>query len=499
MPNIENDDGLNKQLSVETDRFQLFLWLWFGALFSEKLGRLMIISDAGWPTSLSLISTAASFVVLWSLCNRTSVTIIIGVTIAQALVYARIPADVTPLRAAVFPFLEHWYLATAGNLILLTSIIYAGLHNGFRGITLEPIARFAAGGLRIIFCVFLMAAGFSKVNSSFFTPHTSCVTRILEMLHAFYVVIPNILLLQKYLPYLVVFVELICPVLLLVPRLRRPALLCIFAFLFGLGILPPINSLYEFAGLFLAIGVLFIPAETVYAVVFAADGFVQRTLVRLAISPQGLRNHCRFFLMIIFIGLLFVGDLKNLLFLNFFIVQIFWCGAFLLLSYLVLISYKIVPKPREQNTQLFCQNIPWPSLMLCILIALSEGITFLGVQHRPAFKMASGLSVSRAYSNHLLISHLPDLGFNALAKIISSDDPFIPRGAIFTWMPLRTYLEANPKKHIILNLEGQRLQTPLPPSLFTSWNEWIGMPTIIPTAVDTSGPIACTMPYYHAD
>lgn len=449
----------------ETSRFQLFLWFWLGAFFLERIGRFSPLTLETLPSLRGFVNWLSFALIIASLLKR-STRATLSATIISQFFYHLYKVDET--RGF---FLEHWLLACLGNAILLCAIIYSLFKKDLSD-PISYIGERSIGALRLLTVVSLTIAGISKLNTSFFSLEHSCASSAYDIMMGYYTFLPNYIWVKKAFPYLATFTELICPTLLLFRSTRYVALILIGGLMFNLGILPPFNSLYDFAGLYIALLILFIPSYE-----FSTPRWVKPLL------PIGVLGG---------VVILFTySDPANDIMQRFYLTQVFWWGAFL---YFVTLIIRGLCSREQTSDALQGGSLLGSTILAYSIVALfiiKESFTYMGVQHIPAFRMASGLSLSRIHSNHFIVTSLPDLGFNRTARVIRSNDPHIFVGAYYSWTTIESYLAGNKSVDVAMDVEGTVVETPLKPHMATYLYKLLGLSIDSPPAIEFIEPIHC--------
>ena len=481
---------MDQNQTAETSRFQLFLWVWFAVFFLEKLGRPMGIGD--FQGQLSIIATLATLLNIYVLTCRTNWISILLITIFQAAIHRlNIPG-----AATILPRLAHWYIVDIGNLILSCAAITALFKEG-RNASLYRIAVYAAPAIRAFLICALVSAGFAKLNSNFFSVEDSCGVQFYEILNGIYHWMPNLWFVKQVVPGYVIFCEIISPCLLLFRRTRLLAALFICTLMFGLGAIN-IFSLYEFSGLFLSMVILFLPAAAIQTLFFEVSGPMQRWKLtftqyyskNISSTLQSAGKIAACFLLV---GLVLLKDLLHTDLINRIPIQIIWWfinGVFILTLFYCWRCYGTDRAPTWRLLR------PRSYINLCIVVVFVflESLTYIGIGHFPAMIIAASLQVNRAYSNHFIVQSVPDLGFNRVTTIVSSDDPELPVQTSYSWFPLNLFLLARPQYHTTVNFEdGLRISTPLLASPFKEVLKKISTPFLIPLPIATVRPGQCSV------
>lgn len=373
-----------------TIRFQCALWVWLAVLFLERIARkgsFTLWNDSQEFHAASIVITICVFTFLLSVQN---VYLLIAAIIAQLISYELLLKH----GHLLVPTMLHWFMGILIALLLLMSFVFTLLSRPKdRALAFTQNATPILKGFFIIGLTFL---GFSKLNSAFLNPELSCTSSMLEIAQNYLPFLPLNNSFKQFVAVIVFLIEFLGPLLLVYRPTRDLALLTIGTLLFFLGAVP-IYSLYEFAGQFFALLLLFIESRSY--IIFMAK--IRYTCARI---PKQI-----WLVSIFLLGALCGLSDRSAEFLPFNnTCQVLWYLFFIM--FLVLLT--INSNQEKLPLTLLPKNGRMCAVVFYIVLIMKESLTYLGMPHYPSFAVASGLVVNTRYSNHLLIRSIPETNFN---------------------------------------------------------------------------------------
>ena len=374
-------------LSLDSRAFQWFLRLWAIAAFAHFVGNPPALRTGQVPLELTLVALVTALSALAVMVKphlRGPVFALSVLEIATTLLEAPIVGN-------------HQMIASLVSVVLLWAVFQK-----------DPWAAFAPGGRGLILVGYGFAA-FSKLNSGFFDPTTSCAVtygnRWLQSFHLPTLAPGSALALVPI--WMTAVVELAVPLLLLVPPTRRWGVGLAFVFHFFVS-LDFRQHLYDFSALLFALFSLFLPDVVLLQLgqlpkprplrpLWLALGTLASVFVAAALLPPSRGSH----------WLLLDGP---------FLVWGPW--ATWLLARTLLAVVRLGPEqPLGRPTPL-----AWAVIALAFLNGLAP---YLELKTASSFNMYANLVTANGASNHFLIprtAHLTDTQAEPYLVLSTTDE-----------------------------------------------------------------------------
>lgn len=286
-------------------------------------------------------------------------------------------------------------------------------------------------------------AGFAKLNHDFLEPELSC--------GAVYYLWMTESPLLSWLPTgpsaqtgavgFGVASECAGPLLLLFRRTRPVGLLLLLGLWLGLA-LSPRSHYFDFAGLFLAMSLFFIPPAAIHGAVVRLRWWARRAVSRLHLSsrraavPHGLRLFWITTLTVVVLGSSFGFERTVLMECYRYIILLLW----LALSGTIAFSwYCFAGRPRAALTRRAALVWLGP-----LVFALNELSAYVGFPHRPTMTMAANLVLTPVDSNHLLVDPVPTVSWSRKVTIVRSSNRALKPGRSMPWLRFVDLLARHP-------------------------------------------------------
>ncbi len=328
-------------------------------------------------------------------------------------------------------FVHHW-LVTLGSWVILLAV---GV--GFRR---DPAAwrERALRGLRVaapaVATIGLFAAGFSKLNTGFLDPATSCAGTLYQWQREYFpwALLPSGSWTVVAAIGFTLTSELLGPVLVWTPRTRRLGMMLMMGFFLAIGTNAQAR-LYEFSGPFIA---LFSPLLDWGPLVARLDS-VRARLPRWA-PAAGI---------LLIVGLAVAGDapgtMRDIKMVG---ARVVYVAAVAAVVAAVLWGKEFPRLPRAPQ---------WAWLVPLIGLA-HESLAYVGLRTHRNFAMAANFMVNTEISDHVIVRRVPDLGINRLAVLDRSSDEELNRrgrGGLPMWV-LADEIARHPKLTVTYTYEG---------------------------------------------
>ncbi|MCO4771698.1 MAG: hypothetical protein KDA24_16820 [Deltaproteobacteria bacterium] len=418
--------------------YRIFAVLWTVAVTYDFAVRTMTRD-----TEPLLVTCAAVLVLL-----RPSSTIrLVALSLAQ-LWFA---LDQAPGRTMV-----HWYF----NALVHLSIVGAWLHLAVKQRTLavDGGALYEAfrGPAMLIALTALTLAGFSKLNSSYLDPSSSCAT-VLWLIQVEYLPwLPSQGVFRQFPIWGSIVCELLGPGLLAFRRTRPAGIALLGGFFFFIGI-NPVNWLYEFAGPTLLCSLLVVGEPAWTSAWRWLSGSPVGTLVRAA-GP--FRKPLVLTLLLALAWLAVMGDLAEHRLLRRQLARVSWVvGEPLLVGSLLL---AVLRQPWFERARLGALLGAGPRWLLAVfaLFLASESLPYVGIKHTTTFTMAGNTRFEDGFRNHLVLPEVPDLYWNRGVQVVnSSNDRYLQKQArrrtVMNFLTLASHLHRKPDSQATIRLRGE--------------------------------------------
>ncbi len=418
---------IDHDAATETDAFlfRLFAVAWgLAALFHTEYVFLFVHEPALAPKLSAAALTAAAVATCW----RPTVGTLAALALAQLI-------DVCVLLPAV-P--NHWLLAGLANLALLLGWIRAR-----QPATLMAVVR---APLMVSVTLFYLFTGMWKLNTDFFRPDVSCAVMSWERVLGFFRWLPDALALRRGVIVGTLAMELLGPVLLLVPATRGAAVLALIGFHLVLG-LDAVKRYLNFASVMFALLLLFLP-----------DAAVER-LRRLVPPNAGRlpRLASAGYLMLAVAGVAASGSPLYLVG-RWFV----WLAYAIALFVFVFLSVVGAPRPRRWLPAGATGRLAW---LVPGLVMLNGLAPILGLKTRTSWQMYSNVRLEPATSNHFLVPRSLDL-VGAMQEPVtvveSSGTQFrdvAGTALALPWIEFRRRVAAEPDAAVTWERSGERHTT----------------------------------------
>ena len=348
---------------------------------------------------------------------------------------------------------NHMYLMGFVNMGLLTAVLtslWPGAQNDSRNFLLPRLYIFAT------LLLSYGAAAVAKLNAGFFDPETSCaVTMFYDAIAVFGLErdgVPDVVRsLDLMMPTIITAIELMVPILLLIPRTRRAGVVLVVLFHWAVSLSPTATAL-DFTLVLFALVILFLPVTAANRIYIWA----QRTV---AVFPVFVRPPF-FVLLSLFLTISLVlgpGSVpgnRNWI----------WLAATALVLGLLLLQLAFTERdssstPIPSGRLSLLGMVPYAAFVFLQLANISA--PYLGSKNVGSFVMYSNLQTERRHSNHFLLPRLPmDMGQDDLVEIVDSSSEWLRHvrdsGRLISWHELRRHLSYWPDTSLTYK-RGDRL------------------------------------------
>ena len=352
----------------------------------------------------------------------------------------------------------HWTIAAIIHLIYIFSFIahvlrtrqFPKSNNDLRP-SLLPLGRWT-------FFVAVFAAGFAKLNRGFLDPDLSCASVIYayqRTVPGFGLFLPDATWGHTFAIWLTVVCELAAPVLLLFSRTRKFGAVLALGFFFLVGI-NPINKLYEFAGLFVALSMWFAPPMVIHNYLSTTNNFFRTKKLRYFGTSKLSTYIQRFFFqtaIILLLVLLVFADNEPYLGWRHYICRIVWVAGMVGVIFPIVLSWLVTPSTRDSIRSFIPRD--WWILAVILLFVANEVTPYLGLKHSPTMTMAGNLNITSEHSNHIIVQNIPNFEFGREVKILSSSDKRLRRGRYMVSLAFFDYLSNNPDTDVRFTIDGK--------------------------------------------
>ena len=406
------------------DLFVVFAFAWaLATLFHLEFHYLVYVEPALAPKVTGAITAVAAFAALLRPGDPRAFA---------ALALAQL-ADVVTLLPEV-P--NHWLLAGLVNLAWLLVMVRAGRVPAAGALLL----RHARAPLLVGVALFYAFTGFWKLNHDFLRPEVSCAVVSWENLLAQFHWLPDAGDLREGVIWTTLLVELVGPLLLLVPRARRigAPLLIVFHVLLGLDAL---KRFVNFASVMVALLLLYLPPSAAgtrkLAVAARRAGPVAATVYALLVAVA-----------------VAAGPAAPLYLLGRWVVWLVYAG--LLVAGVLVV---VLRADGERGWERSGARVAW---IFPVLVVLNGIAPILGVKNRTSWQMYSNLRLEADASNHVLVPRSADL-FGALSdRVVVLEtsipvlDGFVRSGLDLTWIEFRRLVASDPEGSVTYERHGVR-------------------------------------------
>jgi hypothetical protein len=353
----------------------------------------------------------------------------------------------------------HWFLTAIVDTVIVVGAVATRLQGP---LTHARLTSTVASSLRWILLIALFSAGFSKLNTSFLNPDTSCAVALLEFQRVTFPfsLLPDASWTQSAAIYVTLIAELGAPLMLCVRRTRMLGMLLAAGFFFLIGTNPQ-AKLYEFSTIFVSLMLFFAPAELFVRIRDQLRGHAAAARVRWLLASAAWRRARPFLVAaLVYLGVYLVSysEIEPLAREHrFFVARLSYAvGLPALVALYVWGCFVLRTTQQSAVPMLFSR--PRALLVLPLLFFVHEASTYLGYKRSPTVTMAGNLMIERGYSNHIVVTGLPELEGNRVVTLVRSSDPLFDgkgrRGV--TWAGFRDYLARNPDTSVTFELEGVR-------------------------------------------
>jgi hypothetical protein len=419
---------IDHDAATETDAllFRLFAVAWgLAALFHTEYLFLFIHEQALAPKVSAAVLTVAAVATCW----RPTVGTLAALALAQLI-------DVWVLLPAV-P--NHWLLAGLVNLALLLGWIRARQPAAFVALVRAP--------LMVSVVLFYVWTGVWKLNTDFFRPDVSCAVMSWERVLGFFRWLPDALALRRGVIVGTLAMELLGPVLLLVPATRGAAVVSLIAFHVGLG-LDALKVYLNFASVMFALLLLFLP-----------DAAVER-LRRLVPANAGRlpRLASAGYLVLAAAGVA-AGSGSPLYLVGRWFVWLAYAIGLVVLVFLAVVG---APRPRRWLPAGAAGSLAW---LVPGLVMLNGLAPILGLKTRTSWQMYSNVRLEPTASNHFLVPRSLDLAGamrEPVTVVESSGTQFrdvVGTALALPWIEFRRRVAAEPDATVTWERSGERHTT----------------------------------------
>jgi hypothetical protein len=367
--------------------------------------RLALVVLAG--TQIVTFFVTGSIQIIWYVCSAffASVLIVFATATAGRLL--------TPARLRARPrLLAH----PRGTLRLPTmSSLYDGI----------------AGPAHAIAVIGMFAAGFAKLNHDFLNPDVSCGAIYTSWLltSPFLFFVPTHPVVEEMGLYAALAIELSAPLLLLHRRTRAVGLALYWLLCIGLA-LNPRSHYFDFAGLYFALSLFFVPARLVHRSLTTLRACARRVRARIKLLAGHRRTlaHMGHLALFAFASTLALGPslgLRRAIVLDI-------MRHALLITWGVLLSLLVFHAVRRRESRASAVGPRYASARLAFCAPLcmfvNEVSPYVGLIHRPTMTMAANLEMHPGSSNHLLVKEPLTFSFSRQVRIVSSTHTHVKRG-----------------------------------------------------------------------
>ena len=266
-------------------------------------------------------------------------------------------------------------------------------------ITAAAVVAHSAPYLRLALLLGYSAAAFSKLNHTFLDPSHSCATGFMQDVMGFWGLPAHMASDNVLVPTAVAAIEVAIPVLLVVPRTRAVGVMLAATFHLAMGSTPRVPVL-DFAGILIALLVLFVPDAVISELRRLHDGFRLHIPTILPLLRAPLTRIVALTALVLAVGLR--GRI---------VPEAYWPGLswmILLATWTVVVGLLVWSLARNSRSRAprsplsfrTASRAQWALVALLLLVAASP---YLGLRTQSAFTMFSNLRTEQGSSNHLLI------------------------------------------------------------------------------------------------
>lgn len=418
-----------------------------------------------------LVSTAFWFI---ELRQGTAVGIAEAVLFLLAIALLMRPHDVRLLGAVAvaqigdtalnLPYVpNHRFFTSIVEVALLSALGIAfgvwkstGKKESLLVLTLE---RFEPIGRSLLVVLYFFAV-FHKLNSGFFNPMSSCASEFYLHVTNIYAGLPTDGWVFLIMPYGVVVVEALIPILLVVRRTRHWGLLLLMLFHFALA-MDEKKHFFDFSSTVYGLAALYLPWDVTRRLSDGTKRFLSR--FKSTRTPERLGATMRHVLAVAFVVIAGSGigygrpALMHVFFLG---RQTLW--NLVSLAAMVIFVRGVGMRASERDTLRPLHGAP-RGLYAIVALAFVNGMSpYLGLKTRSAFDMYSNLRISGPREpNHYVWGRTWNLSGEqeALVEILWTDDASLAKlhddGYLITRFELRRRLVENPSAHVVVR-DGER-------------------------------------------
>ncbi|MCC5953868.1 MAG: hypothetical protein JJU45_17375 [Acidimicrobiia bacterium] len=368
------------------------------------------------------------------------------------------------------PFVaNHWLIAAfvnAGIVVAFGARIVRGVR-GSHGTGAPLLVDFAGYG-RVVFLVSYAAAALAKLNESFFDPAVSCARTTLEpVAEAFGFAVPDAgTSAATALVWSVAAIELVIPVLLLIPAARPWGVALAVVFHTALAA-TPIVLVMDFTAYLAALLVLFLPVGTARRLSELSGGATRPTRWDGAVAwcrSMSRRPPIRLVALAVLAGLV-LG--RGAVFGGAAWVGLTWMAILLygavLVAAMVVVLRRLPPRAQREGLPGAGSRVSIGQWLLVGLLVLNAASPYMGGKTTSSFTMFSNLVTQQGQANHFFIPRVELwTGQDQLLKVLESSNEALQEVAdddlLITRHELRRQLSADPTASVVFVEDGERVE-----------------------------------------